>query len=77
MSDTTDNKLNSNSPPYRAMMEEVEGIIASISSQEVDLDQMVQQVEKGYKLIAAMRQRLDTTKMKVDELREGFEQRNG
>ena len=77
MSDTIDNKPDSNSPPYRAMMEEVEGIIASISSQEVDLDQMVQQVEKGYKLIAAMRQRLATTKMKVDELREGFEQRNG
>ena len=59
------------------MMEEVEGIIASISSQEVDLDKMVEQVEKGYQIIAAMRQELDTTKMKVDQLRERFEKHNG
>ena len=77
MSDTTEKKLNSTIPPYKTMMKEVENIITSISNQEVDLDQMVQQVEKGYKLIAAMRQRLDNTKMKVDELREGFEQHNG
>ena len=65
------------SQTYNTMMGEVEGIITSIQSDNVDLDQLVAKVEKGYQLIGKMRERLDQTKGKVDELRASFEQSSG
>lgn len=58
---------------YRQMLEEVEGICRDVASPELDLDEMVQKIEKGYGLIKAMRARLDETKTKVEQLRLTFE----
>lgn len=58
---------------YQKMLEEVEGIVRSISSPELDLDRMVNQVERGYELIRLMRVRLDETKAKIDQLHQRYE----
>lgn len=58
---------------YQKMLEEVEGIVRSISSPELDLDRMVNQVERGYELIRLMRGRLDETKAKIDQLHQRYE----
>lgn len=61
------------SSSYQSMLEEVEGIVRTVSSGPMDLDDVVAKVEQGYKLIRQMRERLDTTKAKVEELRTEFE----
>ena len=58
---------------YKAMLGEVEAIVRDVAAPEVDLDEMVSKIERGYHLIKAMRTRLDTTKQKVEQLRLDFE----
>lgn len=62
------------SQSYQQMLEDVEGIVRSVSGGPLDLDEVVTRVERGYKLIKQMRERLDTTKAKVERLRTEFEQ---
>lgn len=54
--------------PYQKMMGEVEAIVAELSSPNLDLDEMVVKVEKGYALIHKMRERLNTVKGKIEKL---------
>ncbi|MCX6127133.1 MAG: exodeoxyribonuclease VII small subunit, partial [Proteobacteria bacterium] len=58
---------------YQTMLEQVEGIVRSVSSGPMDLDEVVGKVEQGYNLIKVMRERLDATKAKVERLRTDFE----
>jgi exodeoxyribonuclease VII small subunit len=58
---------------YQTMLEDVEAIIRSINSSPMDLDEVVEKVEKGYVLIKTMRERLEQTKSKVEKLRSNFE----
>ncbi len=58
---------------YQKMLEEVEGIVRSITGPDLDLDRMVNQVERGYELIRLMRLRLDETKTKIDQLHQRYE----
>lgn len=53
---------------YSEMMQNVEAIIRNLSQPGVDLDKMISQVEQGYELIQAMRQRLDVSKEKIEKL---------
>lgn len=53
---------------YQQMLREVETIVESMNQPDLDLDQMVSQVERGFKLIESMRSRLQETQEKVDEL---------
>lgn len=62
------------SASYQNMLEEVEGIVRSVSGGPLDLDEVVTRVETGYKLIKQMRTRLDATKAKIEKLRTEFEQ---
>lgn len=64
------------STQYQKMLEEVEGIVRSISSPDLDLDRMVNQVERGYELIRLMRLRLDETKTKIDQLHQRYESKD-
>lgn len=57
---------------YQEMLSDVENIIGDISSDHVDLDIMVEKVEKGYHLIKEMKKRLDDTKMKISKLQLEF-----
>ncbi len=62
------------SETYKAMLENVETIVREVGAPEIDLDDMVEKIESGYGLIKKMREKLDATKGKVDELREQFEE---
>ncbi len=57
---------------YQKMLEEVETIVRDVASPQLDLDDMVQKVERGYALIQTMRQRLDQTKERIDELHQKY-----
>lgn len=59
----------SESTMYSAMLAEVESICREVSDSQIDLDAMVAKVERGYKLIKAMRARLAETRGKIEELR--------
>lgn len=61
------------SQSYQQMLEEVDGIVRSVSGGPLDLDEVVSRVERGYKLIKQMRERLDNTKSRVERLRTEFE----
>ena len=54
---------------YQTMLREVEGIVTAMSAPGLDLDDMVKKVERGYTLIKSMRERLDQTKEKIENLR--------
>ena len=57
------------SEKYQVMLQEVQAIVTDISSQELDLNQMISKVERGYEVIKKMRHRLNETKEKVEKLR--------
>ena len=63
----------SESQTYQSMLESVEKIVSDISSEKLELDHVVKEVEKGYELIRKMRSRLDETKQKIDHLRLEYE----
>ena len=58
---------------YQNMLEEVESIVRDMSQSDVELDQMVKKVERGYELIKYMKERLTTTKEMIDQLHEKYE----
>ena len=62
---------------YQKMLEELEGIVRSINSPDLDLDRMVNQVEHGYELIRLMRLRLSETKTKIDQLHQRYDTNEG
>jgi exodeoxyribonuclease VII small subunit len=59
------------------MLEEVEKILGKISAEDIDLDSLVAQVEKGYSLIKTLRLRLAETRSKIEKLRLDYEQTQG
>lgn len=61
------------SETYREMLEEVEAVVRSVGSPDIDLDAMVKEVERGYGLIKTMRSRLEDTKKKIELLRLEFD----
>lgn len=58
---------------YGKMLEDVEDIVKGLSSGNIDLDRMVFEVERGYELIKVMRERLQTTRMKLEDLRKDLD----
>lgn len=57
---------------YSAMLQEVEKIVQEVSSPQIDLDDMVTFVERGYSLIQSMQTRLNQTKERIEELSKNF-----
>jgi exodeoxyribonuclease VII small subunit len=68
--------MSESSKSYQQMLEKVETIVQDISTNEIDLDQMVQKVEEGYQLIQTMRERLNTTKDRIEELHRKFDEQD-
>lgn len=62
---------------YQQMLEEVETLVRDVASPRLDLDTMVNKIERGYDLIKAMRTKLDETKARVETLRVEFEGKEG
>jgi exodeoxyribonuclease VII small subunit len=61
------------STTYAAMLSEVETIVKEVGSPDLDLDELVRKIERGYGLIKDMRGRLAETKGRIEELRLEFE----
>jgi exodeoxyribonuclease VII small subunit len=59
---------------YQKMLEEVEGLVRDIAAPELDLDLMVQKVERGYELIRSMKLRLEETKTRIDQLHQRYDE---
>ncbi len=64
---------NKESVRYQDMLREVESIVESVGDSNLDLDEMVQKIERGYDLIKNMRDRLETTKSRIEKLRVEFD----
>lgn len=59
---------------YTARLYRVEKIVEELGSNNLNLDEVVGKVEEGYKLIAELKQKLGETKMRVEQLRQKFEE---
>ena len=64
----------SESATYQQMLTEVEQLVAKVSAGDMPLDAMIGQVERGFELIAAMRQRLDDSKVKIETIRAKYQE---
>jgi exodeoxyribonuclease VII small subunit len=53
---------------YQSMLNEVESIVEKLNHQQLDLDDLVGHIERGYELLNKMRERLDQTQEKIDAL---------
>ena len=62
------------SQSYQKMLTEVEDLVRDMASPELDLDAMVQKVERGYELIRTMKLRLEETKTRIDQLHERYDE---
>jgi ABC-type amino acid transport substrate-binding protein/exonuclease VII small subunit len=56
------------------MLEKVEGLDREISATDLDLDIMMQKVERGYELIRSMKRRLEETKTRIDQLHQRYDE---
>ena len=62
------------SQSYQNMLNEVEHLVRDIASPDLDLDAMVQKVERGYELIRSMKMRLEETKTRIDQLHQRYDE---
>jgi len=62
------------SQSYQNMLVEVETLVRDIAAPDLDLDAMVQKVERGYELIRTMKLRLEETKTRIDQLHQRYDE---
>ncbi|MFK7873273.1 MAG: exodeoxyribonuclease VII small subunit [Oligoflexales bacterium] len=72
----SEKEIDKESESYQNMMGEVENILSSLDQKDLDLDTMVERVERGYQLISNMKSRLEQTKQRVETLQIEWEQRD-
>lgn len=75
MSDEETSEANE-SKRYGDMLRDVEAIVNKVSDEQTDLDEMIAQVESGYKLITQMKSRLAEAKGKIEALEAGYKESN-
>ena len=61
------------SESFQKMVSDVESIITRISSQNIDLDEVLEQTEEGYKLLSSMKKRLSDAKERIEQLKLEYE----
>jgi exodeoxyribonuclease VII small subunit len=59
---------------YNNRLFRVEKLVEELGRGDLSLDDVVGKVEEGYKLIAELKQKLSDTKMRVEHLRQKFEE---
>lgn len=62
-----------NKMPYSQMLREVKEIVDQLSADSIDVDDMAHKVEKGFTMINTMKQRLNETKDKIEDLYQKFD----
>ena len=63
----------SQSESFNQMISKIEGIIAEMSSQDVDLDDVLSKTEEGYKLLKSMKEKLEEAKEKIEQLKNDYD----
>jgi|GEM_PF-7134365 len=61
------------SESFQKMVSDVEKIITRISSHNIDLDEVLEQTEEGYKLLSSMKKRLSDAKERIEQLKLEYE----
>ncbi len=61
------------SQSFNKMVGKIEKIIKNISSENIDLDQVLAETEEGYKLLKSMKSKLEETKCKIEQLKEEYQ----
>ena len=62
--------MKKQSQQYQEMLTEVETIVKEISSDNISLDTLVTKVECGFDLLNKMKERLESSKKKIEILRD-------
>ena len=57
---------------FNKMVVKIEGIIERISSDHIDLDEVLEHTEEGYKLLKSMKSKLEDAKSKIEQLKEEY-----
>lgn len=65
--------MSQSSQSYQDMYSQVEQIIQTMEADAMDLDEMVNEVAKGHKLIAQMKERLQESKNIIDGFKQELE----
>lgn len=60
--------------PYSQMLREVKDIVDQLSADSIDVDDMADKVERGFTMINTMKERLNETKDKIEDLYQKFDQ---
>jgi len=55
-------------PPYAAMLEELESILAELEGDDVDVDLLAARVARAAELVEACRERIDRARMEVERV---------
>lgn len=57
---------------FNNMVTKIENIIAEISSNRIDLDDVLEKTEEGYKLLKSMKHKLEDAKSKIEQLKNEY-----
>ncbi len=57
------------SDSYFKKFKEVDGIVSELNQENLDLDKMIEKVERGFNLIEEMEKRLSQTKEKIEKIK--------
>lgn len=60
------------SQTFNNMVIKIEKIIENISSDKVDLDDVLDKTEEGYKILKSMKLKLEEAKTKIEQLKDEY-----
>lgn len=63
--------MNKKEKSFETLMGELEGLVAKLEGEELNLDDAIDHNEEALKLIKVCRERLDAAKQKIDKLVQG------
>ena len=58
---------------YNNMLKKVETITTEIAKENIDLDELINKIEEGYKLLDNMKERLTEAKMIIEKIEAKYE----
>ncbi len=67
-------KEKKESESYQEKLQQAENIIKDIANESIDLDTLVEKVDHGYTLLKEMQDRLEQTKVKIENMQKKHEE---